>query len=450
MIQGSVNDLSAREREILERVATGATNQQIAVDLTISINTVKAHLRKVFSKLGVESRTEATLLAIQQGLVDVGRDQREPQDAGAVENAPESAEPLLASMPRSLHWGQYLALAICLVIIVLSAVWPRGPIASSSTQERLVDLPLSIEPDVPSADLPSRWYVRSMMPSARGRFAQVQLDGTIYVMGGLSSEGWSGQVDAYDVAADRWDRRGSMPVPLANIAGVTVDGIIYVPGGLDEHNQVVDGLAIYDPVADEWASGMSLPVPLCAYAIAEVPGGFHVLGGWDGERYLDAIYAYDIATNTWEQVGALRGARGFATAATVEDRIYVIGGYDGSVEYDSCESYDLASAVRGENTWRTLATMSTGRAGHSMAVADGNLYVVGGGWDSYFSYNERYDVANGVWSTFESPIVGEWRTLGLSAAPTNTGTFLYATGGWNGRYLGIVQAYQASYRLYLP
>src|SRR5260221_776856 len=63
--------MSDREHEILRLVATGASNKQIAQQLFISPNTVKVHLRNIFGKIGVASRTEAALYAIRAGLVHV-------------------------------------------------------------------------------------------------------------------------------------------------------------------------------------------------------------------------------------------------------------------------------------------------------------------------------------------------------------------------------------------
>ncbi len=58
--------LSAREREILSLVASGISNKQIAAQLTISSNTVKFHLRTIYSKLGVRNRVQATHTMGQQ------------------------------------------------------------------------------------------------------------------------------------------------------------------------------------------------------------------------------------------------------------------------------------------------------------------------------------------------------------------------------------------------
>src|ERR1700694_2026136 len=63
--------LSERELEVLKLVATGATNNQVARDLSISVNTVKVHLNNIFSKLGVQSRPEASLFAVRHGWIEV-------------------------------------------------------------------------------------------------------------------------------------------------------------------------------------------------------------------------------------------------------------------------------------------------------------------------------------------------------------------------------------------
>ena len=61
--------LSQRELEVLSQVATGARNKEIAARLNLTERTVKAHLDGIFNKLGVDSRTAAVAVAIQQGLL---------------------------------------------------------------------------------------------------------------------------------------------------------------------------------------------------------------------------------------------------------------------------------------------------------------------------------------------------------------------------------------------
>ena len=57
--------LSPREEEVLQLIAHGATNEQIAVELSISEGTVKNHVTNLYSKLGVNSRAEAVAWAWQ-------------------------------------------------------------------------------------------------------------------------------------------------------------------------------------------------------------------------------------------------------------------------------------------------------------------------------------------------------------------------------------------------
>ncbi len=58
---GEAFNLSKRETEIVELVAKGLANKEIAADLTISVETVRVHLKHIYEKLHVRSRTEAAM-----------------------------------------------------------------------------------------------------------------------------------------------------------------------------------------------------------------------------------------------------------------------------------------------------------------------------------------------------------------------------------------------------
>jgi DNA-binding NarL/FixJ family response regulator len=69
-VRSTIRELSEREVEVLQHVADGKSNKEVAVELTISEKTVKAHLRSIFRKLEVGDRAQAVATAMRRGLVE--------------------------------------------------------------------------------------------------------------------------------------------------------------------------------------------------------------------------------------------------------------------------------------------------------------------------------------------------------------------------------------------
>lgn len=65
----SYESLSDRELDVLKLAALGKSNKEIADELFLSIRTVESHVGHIFNKLGVNSRTEAVILALKRGWV---------------------------------------------------------------------------------------------------------------------------------------------------------------------------------------------------------------------------------------------------------------------------------------------------------------------------------------------------------------------------------------------
>jgi DNA-binding NarL/FixJ family response regulator len=75
--------LSPRELDVLELIVAGYSNQRIAETYLLSLHTVRAHIHSILIKLGVHSKLEAAILAVQQRLVDFGDETVRPLSARA-------------------------------------------------------------------------------------------------------------------------------------------------------------------------------------------------------------------------------------------------------------------------------------------------------------------------------------------------------------------------------
>jgi LuxR family maltose regulon positive regulatory protein len=68
-VQQTFEPLSQREREVLQLIAQGLSNQEISERLVLALETVKGHNKKIFNKLQVQRRTEAVARARELGLL---------------------------------------------------------------------------------------------------------------------------------------------------------------------------------------------------------------------------------------------------------------------------------------------------------------------------------------------------------------------------------------------
>ncbi len=428
--------LSERELEVLRLVATGATNQQIARALAISPNTVKVHLRNIFEKLGVASRTEATMLAVQAGWLVV---EGAPPAAGAAPTAP--AVPV-----RRIRPWQRVYLVLVVLVTVLAIAWPlAGRSGSEAALGPFSDQGYPVLGPAPWHEVP-RWTALAPLPRPRARLALVAVAGRLYAIGGEGPDGVSGAVYEYDPDGGNWLPRARKPTPVSNFGAAVIGGKVYAVGGCTSGGGISDALEVYDPARDAWSVLNPMPVPLCAHAVAAVDDRLYVFGGWDGVRYVSDVLMYDPATDAWEQRTPMPVARGFLGAAALDGRIYVVGGYDGRREYALAHRYDPAADARGEAAWEALPAMTEPRGGLGVAVEGGALYAMGGGWRGGLEYNERFDPLSNTWSRVDSPLRTQWRNPGVAAL----GPKVYVVGGWSGDYLNITAAYQSSFRTFLP
>lgn len=435
--------LSDRELEVLQCVIDGAGNKEIAATLVISQNTVKVHLRNIYTKLGVSSRTEATTVALQQGIISLEGITTEtdseaapqaavPEEAAATAVSPPSqpAEPSTEELqprptffPRRIAWISLLL--VLLVALIFAGYQLFGPTVSPTP---------TAEPFAETA-LTDDWLQSRPLPTARTHMALIGNGLNLYLIGGETTEEMvTNNVAILDTSTLVWQEGEAKPTAVTEITGAELFGEIYVPGGKLADGQPTNVVEVYSPANDSWRVATPLPTAVSGGLVLSDGSFIYLFGGWDGQNYLDTVYRFDAAANSWQILPDMPTARAFVTGGLVKGKLYVVGGYDGERPLSTCAYFDPAANADEdteiEGSWHRCADTLLPRAGASAAALLNKLYVFGGGafGDEPITYSESYNPDADQWSVVNTPPLDNksgWMHLGI----TNIETNIYAVGG---------------------
>lgn len=419
------NDLSQREREILALVAKGASNKEIASELHISTNTVKVHLRNIFSKIDANSRTEAAMYAVNSGLVDIGGN-------GSARVA--QTQPLASN--RTLIFGVG-SIILLIIISVIGFFTVRGMIGGDQA-----------ETNQPVLEEDQRWQEKTPMSEARKGLALAGYGGEVFAIAGETDQEITGLVERYDPVQDMWSILDPKPVPVTDISAAVIRGKIYIPGGRTSDGEQTDILEIYSPLDGVWEKGANLPVGLSAYAIVSYEGNLYVFGGWDGTKYLNNVYEYNPERDEWREMTPMSTPRAFAGAAVAGGQIYVLGGYDGKKGLSSMEIYIPELENSEVSPWKESVPLPTSRYGMGVVGLGNMIHIVGGEIGKGGSQSSLvYLPQDRVWQEFESPEQQALTNFGLVPMETQ----LYSVGGQLGENLTAKNSeYQALFTFVMP
>jgi DNA-binding CsgD family transcriptional regulator len=438
--------LSERELDVLRLVAKGATNQQIANELIISVNTVKVHMRNIFTKLGVSSRTEASLQAVRDGVISlplpedlplevpVEDDQETDQEVSGAEAALEENASQTALQPsRRSAWVATAGVSVLLVLVLVLGLLgvPYRWIQGNSSPSVVLPTPAA------------RWTERAGMLTARSDLALVPFQEFLYAIGGHGSEGPSNTIESYDSLNNTWTPLASKPTAVSDVQAAPLGGRIYVPGGKDAEGQPVEITEFYEVERNHWEEAAPLPRPLSGYALVAFEGKLYLFGGWDGEQYRNEILQYEPEADRWSELEQRLPFRwGYAGAVVVSNRIVLVGGLNADGPLNIVIRYSSSSF----STYETapLPGISLGRS-RAVLVGD-SVYILAEPEVASTPQLWKQDTRTKVWQRVDLqdfPPAGLYP--GSAIAPVGTKHFVLVGGVDGENHLPLVQQYQALY-----
>lgn len=173
------------------------------------------------------------------------------------------------------------------------------------------------------------WEALGRLNDFRGAAGAAVLDGTPYVMGGVTPAGTDGSLERYDAARGTWTGLAALPTPRTHLSSVAADRRLYALGGrAGSASKSLDAAEAYDPAKETWTALAPMPSARSAASAASVGGTLYAIGGVAKDGLVPSVDAYGIASGTWTATSTppLPHPRHGLAAVAWKDRIYVLGG----------------------------------------------------------------------------------------------------------------------------
>jgi uncharacterized protein (TIGR03437 family) len=249
--------------------------------------------------------------------------------------------------------------------------------------------------------VPGIWETRAPYPVAATEVSGAAIDGFLYVVCGLTTQGSSNRLYRYDPRTDSWMQRANLPIEggadHCNVAAV--GGKLYLLGAIRVGSTFLEGHTWeYDPAQDRWQNVGRLNNPRGASGVGAIGANIYVAGGLTATGSVADFEVFDTVARSWRRLPDMPTARDHLTAQVINGRLYAIGGRAGR-DLTANEEYDPTT-----NTWRSRAPLPTARGGLGCGTVDNRIQVFGGEGNSgtpegTFAQNEEYDPASNTWRT---------------------------------------------------
>ncbi|KAJ0061618.1 hypothetical protein NL108_005752, partial [Boleophthalmus pectinirostris] len=245
----------------------------------------------------------------------------------------------------------------------------------------------------------------------------------LMAVGGWNMSRPTNAIEIYDSYSEAWIFNINRDeTPRAYHGTVFLNGCVYVIGGFDGFEQLCT-VHKYDLAHESWQEVGSMHSRRCYVSVVLLDGFIYAIGGFDGTERLETAERYSPETNQWTMIASMHNQRTNASSATLHGKIYICGGFNGTECLFTAECYNPRS-----NQWTLIPDMRSRRRGVSVIAYAGNILAVGGfTGDACLNTVEAYNPETHQWHPLPSMINPRYN-FGIAVLDNE----LYVIGGFNG------------------